>query len=180
MTADTTVHYPEGVQSQGNVKVRAALTLSSLTAPSVAQANDSTGIDLSLFLYPGGWGPTVTTNKGTKPPRLASKVQLESFNRSQYGMPDLLYAYDPQGSAASADNKAMAVLTQGLEVFLIERLGDDAETVPLAIGDWVRVHHVRLGEQFFVSDPTDENDEFKVQQPVIYINPPGPRVQLVA
>lgn len=175
----TTVYYPEGVQSQGNVKVKAVLTMANPAAPTVAEVNASSAVDMSLFLYPGGWGPTVTTNKGTKPPRLASKTTLESFNRSAYGLPDLTYAWNPQAADTDPANAAKAALDQGLQVYLVERLGKDAESVPFAAGDFVRVHVVRLGEQFPVYDPTDENDEFKIQQPAIYVSPPAHRVALV-
>lgn len=175
----TTVLYPEGVQSQGNVKVKAVFTLANSAAPTVAEVNASSAVDLSLFLYPGGWSPTITTNKGTKPPRLASKVSLESFNRSAYGLPDLLYAFDPQGAPGDADNAAYEALTPGLSIYLVERLGVDAEGVAFTSADYVRVHHVTLGEQFPVYDTTDENDEVKIQQSVIYVTPPGARVKLV-
>lgn len=176
-----TVHYPEGVQAQGNLKVKAVIGgVTSRTAPSLAEIDDPTSVDLSCFLYPAGWVPSVTTNKGTKPPRLCSKDQLEQFNRSTFGMADLLYAWDPQGADTDPDNKAYATLTEGIVVDLVERMGGDSQDEPLAIGDWVRVHTVRLGPQIPVGDPTDENAEFQIQQPAIYTVTPGPRAKIVA
>lgn len=175
-----TVHYAEGTQSQGNVKVIVALSLTSLTAPSLAEINVGTSVDLSMALYASGYKPDVTTNKGTKPPRLASKATIESFNRSTYTFPDLVYAFDPQADDTDPDNAVLAALEEGLTVYVVERLGKDAETVDIAIGDWVRIHKVKLGEQVPVFNPDDENDEIATRQSAIYATPPSKRVKVVA
>lgn len=179
MTAPT-VHYAEGVQSQGNVKVVVALSIANMAAPKLTEIEATSSVDMSLALHATGYGPTVATNKGTKPARLASKTTIESFNRSTYTFPDLVYAYDPQADDTDPDNKVKAALAQGLTVFVIERIGKDAEDEPIVVGDYVRIHKVILGEQFPVFDTTDENDEVRIQQPAIYATPPTDRVKVVA
>lgn len=176
-----TVHYPEGVQAQGNIKVTAVLSVADINGPKLAtEIKAATSVDLSCFLYPAGWAPTVTTNKGTKPPRLCSKEQLEQFNRSTYGLADLLYAWDPQADDTDLDNKAYTTLSEGLVVYLIERLGKDSQDVDFAADDYVNVHKVRLGPQLDAGDPTDENAEFQIRQPAIYELAPVRRVKVVA
>ena len=176
-----TVHYPEGVQAQGNIKVQAVEALTTPGAVSLAtDINDATSLDVTMFLYPNGWGPSVTSNKGTKPPRLGSKELLESFNRPTRQLPDLIYAYDPQAADSDPDNQALVFFEPGKEMFFIERRGLDANDEDWAVGQYVKIHHVRLGERYDIADPTDENAEFQMQQALIYLTPPSERLAIAA
>lgn len=166
-----TVVYPEGTPTLGNTKVVAALTVADLTAPALAtEVNAATSVELSCYLYPAGWAPTATTAKGTKPRRLCSTRDREQFNTTTYSIGDLQYVYDPQGDDAAAGNEAKELLTEGTKLYLIERIGLDAQDEPMATGDRVRVHYVELGPQIPSGDRTDENGEFFITQSVIYVN----------
>lgn len=165
-----TIISPEGTPTLGNTKVKAVLAIADLLAPKLAtEINAVTSLDLSCFLYPGGWAPGATTGKGTKPSRLCSKREQQQFNRTAYEMGDLTYVYDPQGADTVDANKAKAMLVPALKIYLVERLGLDAELTAFAVSQKVRTHYVALGPQIPSGDRTDENGEFFITQSVIYV-----------
>ena len=166
-----TIVYPEGTPTLGNTKVAAAVAVADLEAPKLAtEINAATSVDVSCYLYPAGWSPTASTAKGTKPPRLCDKVTREQFNRTTYSIGDLQYVYDPQAADSASGNEAKELLTEGTQIYLIERIGLDAQADAFAVGDRVRVHYVELGPQIPSGDRTDENGEFFITQSVIYVN----------
>lgn len=172
---------PEGVPTLGNIAVKAVVTIASIAAPALATELNAAGSeDISLHLYPAGWGPTADTPLGTAPARLGSRKIRQSFNRTTFSLPALQYVYDPQADVADPGNEAFDLLKEGLEFYLVERRGLDAETDVWAVGQKVRVHHVELGPQVTQGDPTDENAEFYIMQVVRYVNGDGPTEGVVA
>ncbi len=166
-----TTFYPEGTPTLGNTKVAGVLTVTNLAAPKLAtEILAATSVDLSCYLYPAGWNPTATPNKGTKPPRLCSKTTQEQFNRTGYSLPDLQYVHDPQAADAAAGNEARELLQEGLEIHFVERQGLDAQDDAFTVGEHVLTHKVVLGPQIWSGDRTDENGEFFITQPAIYLN----------
>jgi hypothetical protein len=168
-----TATYPTGVGVQGNFAVTAVLAITDTSAPKLAtEINATSSVDVSCFLYANGFNLTVNSNKGSAPRRLCTRQQLEQFGATTYSMADLIYAFDPQADDTDPDNKAKATLTQGLDLFLVVRMGLDARTTAWAATQRVRVLPVRLGEQNQVGDTTDEFAEFQIVQPAILTGPP--------
>lgn len=165
-----TVVYPEGTPTLGNTSVVAVVALADEDAPKLAtEINAGTSVNGSCYLYPAGWSPTATTAKGTKPLRLCSKKAQEQFNRTTYSIGDLQYVYDPQGDDSAPGNELKEMLVEGTEVYLLERIGLDAENDAFAVGQHTVSHHVRLGPQIKSGDRTDENGEFFITQSVVYV-----------
>jgi hypothetical protein len=170
-----TIIMPEGVPILGNTAVTAVVAIADMTAPSLAtEVNAATSVDISLFLSASGWNPQATSNKGTRPARLGQKTQREAFNRTTFQMGTLSYTFDPQAPDTDDENKAKALLLEGTTIFLVERLGLDAETDAWAVGQQVRCHKVILGVQSVGGDRTDENGEFVLMQDAIYAALEGP------
>lgn len=176
-----TVLFPEAVKAQGNHSVTVVQTLPDSDAPKLTEVNGTGSINVSCFLFgTGGFAATSTTNKGEAPPRLCTTETFQEFGNTSYEISDLQYVYDPQGDPTEDANRAMAALTPGTEVYLIERLGLDAKTAPYAVGQKVNVHHVRVGPQNRTKTGDGEFDQFSITQSVIHIEPPVYDVALVA
>lgn len=170
-----TIIQPEGVPTLGNTAVKAVVDVADPTAPKLAtELNAATSVDISLFLEAAGWNPQATSNKGTRPARLGQKTQRESFNRTTYSMGTLQYTFDPQALDTDDENKAKTLLTEGTTIYLVERLGMDAENDAWAVGQKTVTHKVILGVQATGGDRTDENGEFVKMQDAIYAALEGP------
>lgn len=170
-----TLVYGEGVPTLGATRVMAVLTMASMAAPDLStDILHATSVEISTHLYPAGWTPGGTTARGTQPARLSTKVQVESFNRSTFTIGDLQYVYLPQAADAAAGNEAKELLVSGVKVYLVERIGLDAEAVDWAIGQRTVTHYVQVGAQIKSGDRTDENGEFFITQAVRYVNATGP------
>jgi hypothetical protein len=166
---------PEGVPTLGNISVKAVATIADPAAPKLATEIDAVGSqDISLHLYPAGWGPTADTPVGTAPARLGSRAIRQSLNRTTYSMPALQYVCDPQAAEGDPGQEAFDLLKEGVQIHLLERRGLDAETAAWAVGQNTRDHHITLGPQVHMGDPTDENAEFYIMQTVVYVNGDGP------
>lgn len=167
-----TLVYPEGTPTLGNTKVAIlASAPADLTAIGLAaDIGAATTVDASLHLYPAGWAPTATTNKGEKPARLGSKRTLQTFNRTAFDLGDLQYVHDPQEVDSAAGNEVRELLQPGAKVVIVERQGLDAEDDAFAVGDHYIAHYVEVNEQIRSGDRTDENGEFFITQSAIYVN----------
>lgn len=166
-----TVVYPEGTPTLGNTKVAAVVAVADLEAPKLAtEINAASSVDISCYLYPAGWAPGATTARGQRMPRLCSKKAQERLNRTTYTIGDLQYVYDPQGADSDPGNEAKELLVEGTKLYLVERIGLDAEDDPFTATEQVVTHYVELGPQIKSGDRTDENGEFFITQSVVYVN----------
>lgn len=167
---------PNGVGVQGNIKVIWVETIANKSAPTAAEINAGTSLDVSYYLYANGWTPGVTSNRVSAPRRLASRTTTERFGTTTETLGDLIYVVDPQAAGGSNGKKAYEALTEGSTGYLVERPGQDADE-DIAAGDFVIVRPVELGTQLITGDTTDEAGEFSVTQPV---NQTGTASALVA
>ena len=166
-----TVDFPEAAPSKGYSKVTAATAVATLTAPSLGtEVSAASSVEVSGYLF--DFAPTATQNKGSQPARLATTSQLDQLGLTSYSIPTLTYVYDPQGDDTADANKAKALLAEGAEVYLIERLGLLAKSVPFTVGDRVRVHHVRMGTQVPTRSGDDEFAVRQISQEVAYLEEP--------
>lgn len=165
--------YPEATPAYGNTAVIVALTLSSESAPSLATdfvAPNS--LNVSCFLYGTGFSATSETTRNTAPQRLCDVSTREQFGTTTFTVQDLQYTYDPQGDETAEANEAKEMLTEGLEVWIVERNGIPAKTTDLTSGDLVNLHHVRLGKQNRTKTGDGEEAEYSITQGVVYIEDP--------
>ena len=175
------VIYPAGTGVQGNLGVKWVEAIADEAAPSLAtELEAASSVDISCYLYAGGWNVTVNANKGAAPRRLCTRQTTEQFGATTYTLADLLYTLDPQAADSDPDNAALAALTAGSEGFIVVRMGLDARELAWAVGQYVNVYAVRLGEQNHIGDTTDEFAEFQVQQPAILTKPPVLRSVIAA
>lgn len=176
-----TLVYADGVPTLGATRVVACLTIASMAAPKLAtEINAASSKEISTHLYPTGWTPSGSTARGTAPTRLSQKTQVESFNRTTYTIGDLMYAYLPQALATAPGNEPFALLTQGVIVYLVERIGLDAESVDWAVTQNTITHYIQVGAQIRMGDRSDENGEFFIQQAVRYMKGTGPVAGVLA
>lgn len=165
-----TVVYPEGTPTLGTTSVWAIVAIADEEAPKLAtEINAVTSVNASCYLFPEGWNPGASTARGTKKPRLCSKSVIEQLNRTTYTIGDLQYIYDPQGADSDPNNELKELLVEGTEIYLLERIGLDAEDDAPTVAERTVSHHVRLGPQIKSGDRTDENGEYFITQAVAYI-----------
>lgn len=175
-----TVIFPEAVKAQGNTSVKVVTAIADPAAPKLAtELNAASSVDVSCYLF-GDFAATATTNKGEAPRRLCSVETLQEFGNTSYEITDIQYVYDPQASSSDAANKAKAALTEGAEVWLVERLGLNARTGAFAATQKVNLHHVRLGPQNRTKTGDGEFDQFSITQSVIHVEPPYYDVTIAA
>jgi hypothetical protein len=180
----TAVLYPDATKAQGNVSVTIVATIAAPTAPDLSSEINAAGsVNVSCFLFDNGSLVTANTNKVTAPARLCTTEQFQELGNTTYEVADLQYVYDPQAASSTSDNKAKALLLEGAEVYIVERLGLPAggsTPTDYAVGQYVNVYHVRLGKQNRVRQGDAEAAVFAITQSAILIDPPTYDVAIVA
>lgn len=186
MTASTSggitlsVYVPEAVPALANVKLWAVLTIINSSAPKLAtEISAATSLDVSQYLYADGWTPTLEQGKGQARRRLGSKRNQERLNTPVEQIGNLQYVFDPQLPDTDPINKAYALFVPGTELYLVQRLGKDVDAAG-AVGQFVDVHRVSLGERAPVAPVEDENADIYITQGVINLVPVVRKVALVA
>ena len=175
-----TVLFPEFVKAKGNLKAKAVLTIASTSAPSLAtEINAASSLDVSFFMY-GNFAPEITTNTGTAPERWGTTQQLPAEGLTQYGAIELSYGYDPQAADTVDANKAKAMFTPGVTLYLVIRKGPSAETSAYAASQKAEVWKVRLGRQNRGQSGDDEFAEFRIMQMAFPVAPPVENATIAA
>jgi hypothetical protein len=154
-----TVTVPEGVVSDGTVKVVWVPALADPSTPTLTEVTAGTALDLSCFLTadgltPGGDEQVITDE------RLCSKQTFEQPGRHTDTL-SLKYVYDQQAAPSAADNEAFETLKHLTEGYIVERWGLDYDT-DFAVGQIVDVKPVTCGKQMKL--PPEANSKHKIDQ----------------
>jgi len=158
-----TIIYPEATPVQGNVGVKAILTVATPAAASLAtEVNAATSLDLSCFLR--DWMAEPNPNSGTAPPRLCAPDEFPIEGRTQYPAIEGRYVYNPQEADSTNNNKAKALLLKGTVLQIMVRLGLDADQTTYAAAQRYELWKVRCGSQIRTRSGDDEFAEFEIRQ----------------
>ncbi|HEY2086247.1 MAG TPA: hypothetical protein VGH54_09510 [Mycobacterium sp.] len=160
------VTIPPGVKAEGNLKVAYCPTLTSVTAPPVADLTATGCLDISFFLTEGNFKPNSNQNRGDDR-RVGSKQTFQTLGRENPAIDDIVYIVDPQAATAAVTNKAYELFQSGVGGFLVVRYGLDAETIDFVAAQKVDIWPIVFGIQG--KTPLAGNDEFAkitVTQPV--------------
>lgn len=97
--------------------------IANIEAPTLAELNAATGLDVSCYLFASSGKPTQNTNLVTRERRLCDGAQYQQVGTTTYEGGDMLAAFDPQAVAASDGKKAYEKFPEGTSGFLVRRLG---------------------------------------------------------
>lgn len=170
-----------GVPVLGTQSVRWVSTLSSLTAPSLAQVTAAAPAsrDISCDLIAAGWKPDQDVAKGAPSRRLCERNVYERFGITTRKLADAMYIIRPQDASGSAGKLTYETLTEGLTGYFVERLGLDSKTVDYAIGQFVNIYPVTLGPALIVAEDSETGD-YVVKQAIALNGAVVDNVALVA
>ena len=154
---------PPAIDAEGAVKVFFVPALADPAHPTLAELSGAGSLEISCYLTKDGFGISADDDKSTDE-RLCTKEVYEVLGRAKWQIENLVYIWDPQGSAASVSNKAYAAMKRGTQGYLVVRWGKDVE-LALAVADIVDVFPVTLGTQ--IPQKPEANSKLKVEQSVI-------------
>lgn len=170
---------PAGVKAYLKDKWVFVPTLTSTTAPSLAELNAASALDISLMMYESSARPSQSTNMARAPRRLGDGATYEFVGESQASIGELRYSFAPQAAALSDGKKAFEKFPAGTTGYLVNRLGIDRNT-DLATGQFVTVYPVEFGEQHETTEGDGEGAEVAIVQPVAQTGPKSLNKAIVA
>lgn len=165
------LNIPEGVSSNGNVRVDFVPTFADYRDPQLTELAEATAQHLTAHIF--AVAPTGSVTRKTKR-RMGSKTAYELLGANEYTIDDLEYVYDVQ-NPTSETNEVYAALPEGTRGFLVFRWAEDVVADHVA-GEFLDVFPVRLGPQNKM--PPEADDELVVRQPVAITGPPAKDVEL--
>jgi hypothetical protein len=153
------------------------------TAPTVAEVNAATGLNISCYLWAEFEGVTSSTSKVTLPRLLCETNQYEANDVTTFTSTDLDFAMAPQAAAATDGKKAWDKFkVGGLSGFLIRRQGITADqAAPEAVaGQFVDVIPVEIGKAVPGKTSTGSDAVYRATAPVAITGEPAWNVAVVA
>lgn len=148
-------------------------------APTAAEVNAATGLDITRILMASTGQPTQNTNRVTAERRLGDTTQYEFIGTTTYTGGDLSYAFNPQGAPASDGKKLWEKIPAGTTGFLIRRMGVARATTPAA-GQFVDVYPVEFGPSLPGSSGDGESSEAVAVASFAVTGPPSLNVAIAA
>lgn len=170
--------FPEGVASEGNLKVVYVPDIVDLTAPTDDELNAAGAVDLTMYIKT----LAAAIDQGQfDDRRLGSRETFPAPGRVTRNPVELTYVYAPQAAPATAGNKAYDTLKLDVEGFLVWRWGMANEGAFVA-AQIVTAGPVRCGGQFKVPPDTgnNEGEKLSVSQKIYYTGPVKEDVDVVA
>lgn len=154
-------------------------TLTSQTAPSLAELNGASALDVTKMFYASSAQPSQSTNLARGPRRLGDAETYEFVGESQSSFGEVRYSFNPQGAALSDGKKAFEKFPSGTTGFMVQRLGIDRDT-DLAVGQFVTVYPVEFGPQHETTEGDAEGAEVAIVQTVAQTGPKSLNKAVVA
>lgn len=140
---------PQLVTSNGKDSFWFVPAVGTKTAPTVAEVNAVTGLNISCYLWADFEGPTGSTGKVTLPRLLCEVTQYEANDVTTYSLSDISFAFAPQAASGSDGKKAWEKFKSGVDGFLIRRQGIKADVdVAVTSGQFVDVIPVSIAEAY--------------------------------
>jgi len=165
--------FPVGVPADGNVKVVFVPTIADPKAPTLAELNATSALDITCGVTGGGF-TTSTDVQTLTDERLCSTQTFEDVGTFTYAIDDIEYIIDPQDVSPTGENKIYKTLVPGTAGFIVVRYGVAYDTA-FAAGDVVDVYPVKLGPQ--VKSAPERNTKLRAKQKP-YTIAPGAQVDV--
>ena len=165
-----TISLPETVSSYGNTSLVVLSTApADLDAPTTTELAAGEAIQCHVF---GEFGATPSQNTGASPRKMCQTTESQELGTTTYTISDIQYSYVPQslGAGGGAGNEAFEALTPDSEVYLVERLGVDANTSAFTAAEVVNIYHVRCGVQRRGKTGDGEFDKYSVTQSFVLVD----------
>jgi hypothetical protein len=145
------------VPADGNVKVVLVTTIADTAAPTVAELNAVTSVDISCYLTSDGFTPSLN-EQVIADERLCSTATYEQPGRSQRSL-DVVYI---DNTNTAEDNDAKDTLVPGVAQYLVVRRGIAFDTTFVATTQKVSVWPIKPGQ--YSDLPPEANSVLKTAQ----------------
>ena len=147
-------------------------TIASTTAPTAAEINAASGLDITRILFASTGKPAQSTNRVTAERRLGDTQTYEAIGTSTVTGGDMVYAFADQAAAGEDGKKLYELIPEGTTGFLVQRRGVSRATAP-ATGQFVNVYPVQFGPSFPADAGQDESAESAMSCAFAVTGPPA-------
>lgn len=96
-------------------------TIASQAAPTVAEVNSASGLNITGFVMAEQEGFTQDTSKVTLPRLLVELSTTQALDQTTFDMPDIVGLFDPQAASGANDKKFWALVKSGFTGYIVRR-----------------------------------------------------------
>ena len=124
---------PQLVTSNGKDSWFFVPAIASKTAPTVAEVNAGTGLNISCYLFAEFEGVSTSTGKVTLPRLLCETVQYEANDVTSVTMADLDFAFSPQAAYTDSETSVVCAFASAPEAVA----GQFVDVIPVDVAEAV-------------------------------------------
>lgn len=148
-------------------------------APTVAEANAASGLDITRIIFGSSGKPDQSTNRVTAERRFGDTKVFEFIGDSNVTGADMVYVFAAQAAAGSDGKKWFEKIPEGTTGFLLERKGIARATAVIA-GQFGNVYPVEFGPSFPTDAGQDESAESAMKVTFAVTSDPAINIAILA
>lgn len=163
---------PQKVQANGKDSWFFVPAIAVMSAPTVAEINAASGINISCYLLAEQDGVTGTAEKVRLARLLCETSTTEGLGEQTWSLADLQGVFDPQAASGSDGKLAWDEFKDGAEGYLVRRQGVTADSASpeATAGQFVDVFKVEVGKATPGKTATDSSGIYSFTAPVALLD----------
>ena len=166
---------PQKVTANGKDSWFWVPAIADMAAPTVAEINAASGVNITCFLLAEQDGVTGTAEKVALARLLCETSTTEALGDQTWSLADLQGVFDPQAAAGSTGKKAWEEFQDAINPgYLVRRQGviADSDSAEAATGQFVDVFQVEVAKATPGKSSTDASGIYTFTAPVALVSTP--------
>ena len=162
---------PQKVTANGKDSWWWVPAIASMTAPTLAEVNSVSGLNISCYLLAEQEGVSSSAEKVKLARLLCETTTTEGLGEQTWSLADLQAVFDPQAAAASTGKKAWDILKAGTSGYLVRRQAFVAlSDVAVTAGQFVDTFKVETGKGTPGKSANDASGIYTFTAPVALVD----------
>lgn len=162
---------PQKVTANGKDSWYLVPAIANIAAPTAAEINAISGLNISCFLLAEQEGVTGSAEKVRLARLLCETTTTEGLGEQTWSLADLQGVFDPQGASGSDGKKVWELVKDGFDGYLVRRQGVVAkDNAAVVAGQFVDVFEVETGIATPGKSATDASGIYTFMAPVALLD----------
>jgi hypothetical protein len=161
---------PQKVQANGKDSWWFVTAIADMTAPTAAEVNAGTGLNISCYLLAEQEGVTSNAEKVRLARLLCETTTTEGLGEQTFSLADIQGVFDPQAASGADGKKAWEKFKDGASGYLVRRQAVVATTGDAVAGQFVDVFKVDVGQAVPGKTANDASGIYSFTAPVALLD----------
>lgn len=152
-----------------------------ITAPTIAEINSASGLNVTCFMLAEQEGFSVSTSKSSLSRLLCETSTTEGIDTTTWSMPDIMGVFDPQAAADAVGKEFWELVKDGFTGYAVRRQGVKSDVdSDVTAGQFVDVAPVEFGPATPTKTANDGSGIYDFMSTVAITDAPAFNVAVVS